>query len=95
MQSKDIRTIDKSDWGSGVWQDEPDEMQWEDTETGFPCLIHRTEMGHLCGYVGVAKVHPLFEVKYGDAPNALHDVHGGLTFSGTFSEHKEVWWFWF
>ena len=30
----------------------------------FPCMIIRTEMGHLCGYVGVQSGHSFFNKKY-------------------------------
>jgi hypothetical protein len=34
-------TIDKSSWGNGPWQTEPDKAQWQDEETGLPCLAVR------------------------------------------------------
>ena len=49
MQRIEYRTIDKSQWGEGPWQDEPDKIQWQDEETGLPCLIVRGHMGFLCG----------------------------------------------
>lgn len=58
-------TIDKSDWGHGLWQDEPDKVQWVDETTGLDCLIVRTPLGHLCGYVGVPPDHPWHGVDYG------------------------------
>lgn len=51
----------------GVWQDEPDYQHWVDEETGLDCLIVRQpSSGHLCGYVGISKDHPLYGIKYGD-----------------------------
>jgi hypothetical protein len=83
--------IDKSDWGDGPWQDEPDHAQWQDPSTDLVCLgVRHPSSGHWCGYVGVAEGHPAFGVPYGDAddlgePNAdgyrYLRVHGGLTFS--------------
>ncbi len=30
METKEWRFIDKSKWGEGPWQSEPDKMQWLD-----------------------------------------------------------------
>lgn len=90
MDTKEYRTIDKSDWGDGPWQDEPDKIQFTDEATGLPCLIVRVAWsGHLCGYVGLSEGHPAFGVEYSDVRRAAPDddgdewidVHGGLTFS--------------
>lgn len=77
METREYRTIDKSDWGDGPWQQEPDKKQWQDAETGLPCLIVRGPNGSLCGYVGVSDGHPAFEKNYDDVDV---EVHGGLTF---------------
>lgn len=88
-------TRDKSGWGDGTWQNEPDKVQWVDDATGLDCLIVRGPSGALCGYVGVAEGHPYFRVGYSDcaqgpncgetwcshSPGSKMDVHGGLTFS--------------
>lgn len=66
MQTKQWHTLDKSDWGDGPWQLEPDKAQWPDVETGLPCLIVRNTFGAWCGYVGVPPGHPLHGVKYSD-----------------------------
>jgi hypothetical protein len=39
METIEYRTQDKTQWGNGDWQNEPDKKQWQDTETGYPCLI--------------------------------------------------------
>ena len=70
---------DKSTWGEGPWQDEPDKAQWGDPKSGVPCLIVRGPVGALCGYVGVHDDHPYFRRNYDELENI--DVHGGLTFS--------------
>jgi hypothetical protein len=62
----------------GVWQQEPDKVQWVDDATGLDCLIVRGPAGALCGYVGVPEGHPCFQKEYDDV-NV--DVHGGLTFA--------------
>jgi len=79
MKTIEYRTVDKSTWGAGPWQNEPDKKQWLDEETGYPCLIVRNPVGALCGYVGVSRAHPAFEQDYNDV---AADVHGDLTFSG-------------
>lgn len=86
-------TIDKSDWGPGSWNEEPDKLQYPDEDTGLPCLILRSTLGHLCGYVGVSSTHPLFGKSY-EEPDIK--VHGGLTFAGKWEEQgNDIWWFGF
>ena len=77
-------TIDKTQWPSrGEWDSEPDKAQWIAEATRFDCLIVRGRSGALCGYVGVPKIHPMFEKDYDDVHDITDiDVHGGLTFSG-------------
>lgn len=82
-------TVDKSRWGNGAWQSEPDKVQWVDAATGLDCLIVRGPAGALCGYVGVPESHQLFEKGYDDADVS---VHGGLTFSDHCQEPtRETW----
>lgn len=71
--------VDRNGWPSGIWDQEPDRKQWEDKETGLPCLIVRNDFGNLCGYVGVNNSHILFGKDYSDLNL---DVHGGLTYAG-------------
>lgn len=77
---KEYRTIDKSGWPRGEWDQEPDKAQWKDPATGLHCLIVRNSMGALCGYVGVPASHPLHGVGY-DEVSIDARVHGGLTYS--------------
>jgi hypothetical protein len=52
---------DKSKWGEGPWRNEKDLQIWKDADTGYHCRIERSPSGgYLCGYVGVAKGHPLY-----------------------------------
>lgn len=85
MQYREYRTINKSSWGDGAWQTEPDKVQFKDEATGLPCLIVRVpHSGHLCGYVGVAEGHNLYGKDYDDVKRAdgeYIDAHGGLTFA--------------
>jgi hypothetical protein len=111
MEAREYRTQDKSDWGHGPWQEEPDKMQFVDQATGLPCLIVRNHSGALCGYVGVPENHKAFELHYDAELVRGINVHGGLTFSdhctkgGAEETHichvpapgepDNVWWFGF
>lgn len=66
MKTIEYHTVDKSGWGAGPWQSEPDKRQWQDEATGLPCLIVRGPVGALCGYVGVGAQHPLHSKDYSD-----------------------------
>lgn len=107
---REYRTVDKSAWGRGAWDGEPDKVQWIDPTTGLDCLIVRGPSGALCGYVGVDDSHPWHGKEY-SASEIDVSVHGGLTFSdpcaetGDESAHvchvaapgraDHVWWFGF
>lgn len=94
--------VDKSAWGDGPWQSEPDRAEWKDEATGLPCLAVRGPGGHWCGYVAVAPEHPLHGKDYNEADCA---VHGGLTYASECAgqichvpapgEPDNVWWFGF
>lgn len=98
---KEVAIIDKSKWGDGPWQAEPDRAEWE--YAGFPCLaVRHSRSGHWCGYVGVPPNHPLHGKSY-DVPNVA--IHGGLTYAAACDGHvchvpkagepENVWWFGF
>lgn len=88
METLEYRTIDKTGWGDGPWQDEPDKRQWQDDATGLSCLIVRGPAGAWCGYVGVPETHPYFGADY--SSDVDMDVHGGLTFAGKCADHGRV-----
>jgi len=105
MSTDQIETpaIDKSTWGDGPWQQEPDRLDF--VHAGYACLVTRhPRHGHLCGYVGVDETHPLFGDPYQETPEEI-DVHGGLTYSARCSGQvchvpapgmpEDVWWFGF
>jgi thiol-disulfide isomerase/thioredoxin len=72
---------DRSTWGSGPWDNEPDKMQYWDSKYNFPVVIKRNAMGSLCGYVGVSPGHPWYGQRYDkvDVHGEYVSVHGGLT----------------
>ncbi len=95
--------IDKSTWGEGPWQTDPDRLEW--THAGLPCLARRNERhGNWCGYAAVPPGHPLHGKSYHDVELEL-EAHGGLTYADRCSgeichvpapgESDEVWWFGF
>ena len=105
--TREYHTVDKSTWGDGPWQSEPDKRQWQDEATGLPCLIVRGPSGALCGYVGVPSTHPEHGADY---DHVGVEVHWGLTFSDSCAHSAEdtgichvpgegdpdnVWWFGF
>ncbi len=73
---KEQHYIDKSEWGNGVWKNEPDRVSWIDPTTNYHCLIKRNQFGTLCGYVAVGKNHPYYE-----KDDRCLNVHGSITFT--------------
>lgn len=99
--------MDRSQWGDGDWQNEPDKVQFFDEESGYTCLIHRNYCGAWCGYVGIPESHPYFGKGRCDPPVF---IHGGLTYDGLCQQQphpygvchqaypgqpERVWWFGF
>jgi hypothetical protein len=102
MKPTEEAYFDKSTWGDGPWQSEPDRIEWRFSGTPrLAMLIVRNSMGALCGYVGVPPGHPWHGKQYGEVDA---DVHGGLTYSDACveggkichvalpGEPEEVWW---
>lgn len=71
-----IPSYDKSNWGVGEWNNEPDRQDF--IHAGFSCFILRNQIGCWCGYVGIPESHPYFGKDYNDIPV---DVHGGITYA--------------
>jgi hypothetical protein len=100
MSTLTAPVIDKSSWGDGPWQTEPDRVEWE--HAGLPCLAKRNHHGVWCGYAAVAPGHPWYAADY-DVPDV--DVHGGLTYADRCQGSichvpkpgtpDDVWWFGF
>lgn len=93
-------TFDKSTWGEGPWQHEPDRLDFE--HAGLPCLLSRGPGGHWCGYAAVPPGHP-WHGQSDETPAV--EVHGGLTYANRCDGHvchvpkpgepDDVWWFGF
>jgi hypothetical protein len=103
MEAKTADVVDKSAWGKGPWDDEPDRVEWRVPEyPGLACLMVRGPMGGWCGYVGVQPGHPLHGKSYGDNGVDALQVHGGITYGDACAGHichvpgpgesDEVWW---
>lgn len=92
--------MDKSGWGEGPWQDEPDRAEWR--HAGLPCLAIRNRLGAWCGYAAVPRSHPYYGMHH---EMTDLDAHGGLTYTGLChggichvpapGEPDDVWWFGF
>jgi len=82
MNERTYSTINKTGWGDGPWQHEPDKVQWTDQATGMACLAKRhRENGFLCGYVGVATAHPWHGKEINDGDIWQLEVHGGISYT--------------
>jgi hypothetical protein len=98
--TKKGRDYNKSGWGTGPWNNEPDRKDF--THEGYACFLLRNNVGVWCGYVGVPSSHPLYGVTHNDVDV---EVHGGLTYSNKCDGHvchdpepdmpDDVWWFGF
>ena len=70
--------IEKSEWGDGPWQREPDRMEW--IASGLPARIRRNPIyGTLCGYVGVPPEHPMHGIRHSDLEYGALRAHRGIT----------------
>jgi hypothetical protein len=90
---------DKSDWGDGEWNLEPDYASFIHDATAFPCLAKRNLFGAWCGYVGVDDGHPLFLIEVEHEVYKYIDVHGSVGSVGYFPEDavsfappRRLWW---
>lgn len=70
--------VDRSDFLSGEWDQEPDLVTWGDPETGYTCEIRRMPRGHLNGYVHLPANHPWNHLESEWMVDAT--VHGGVTY---------------
>ena len=64
------------------------EKEWT-TEAGLEARVLFVDDSHNCGYVKIPENSKLYNVGYCDAPS--FDVHGGITFSGKFTDTDGYW----
>jgi hypothetical protein len=76
---------EKSKWGDGPWQNEPDRVEFH--HAGLACILHRNRVGTWCGYVGVPPTHPAHGKRYDDVDVS---VHGGLTYADHCMENGPI-----
>lgn len=77
-----IPSVDRSTWGMGPWDNEPDQVEWE--SSGLTCILRRaSSLGHWCGYVSVPRSHAFFgKNEYDLFDLGAHlSVHGGITYA--------------
>lgn len=89
---------DRTKWGPGPWENEPDRAEWR-TAAGLPGLAVRGPYGNWCGYAAVAPGHPAHGAAFGKLDI---NAHGGLTYGQacqgeichvpTPGEPDDVWW---
>jgi hypothetical protein len=100
MKPSELPPIDRSKWGPGPWDGEPDRVEFK-TAAGFTALIQRVQRGHLCGYVAVPHTHP-FYASGDDRLKYKLEVHGDVTYAKACAGHvchvpapgesDDVWW---
>lgn len=84
--------------GTGPWINEPDEATWQEY-VGYLCWMRRP-WGTWNAYCTVPRTHPWFGLNYdaelpgSTTPEETIQVHGGLTFAGTWFSEGD-WWFGF
>lgn len=64
----------------GPWNDEPDEIVWDDEVSGLSCMARRAQGGHWCGYVALPSGHPWNGKGIEYLPGDL-DIHGGISYA--------------
>ena len=65
----------------GPWSKEADKLTWVDPETGLHCIIRRSALGFLSGYVAVPRRHPLFGFRADAVSTTVAMAHGGLNYA--------------
>jgi hypothetical protein len=105
VTAPELHVVDRSGWASGPWDTEPDRIEWR--EHGLACLVTRSPLGHLCGYVAVPRGHPWHGVDFGSGRSpeegvSKPEVHGGPTYGAACQGHvchvpepgepDDVWW---
>lgn len=77
--------IDRTAWGPGPWDGEPDEKDW--VHEGYKCAATRSWAGSWHGSVRIPGGHPLHGKPYDDPGILDLDVHGGISFAEDCDKH--------
>jgi len=81
-----IEGIDKTSWGEGPWQHEPDRVEF--IHQGVPCLMFRSPLsGAWNGYAGAEPGHPWHGT---DLAADQAEAHGGITWTGPTSADQRM-----
>lgn len=93
--------VDKTGWGPGAWNDEPDRVDF--VHAGLPCLaLRHPRNGNWCGYAAVPPGHPLHGRDWKEGvPLAFHyEINYSAACDGGLichvpapGEPDGVWWF--
>lgn len=86
--------VDRSSWGRGAWDGEPDRMMWQRGQ--LTCLaLRQIGAGYWCGYVGVPFGHPAFGKGLSEVEisSAQHEVNYAELELG--KEDPPLYWFGF
>lgn len=90
--TKNVNCNPRGDWRPGIWDDEPDYVNWTDDTTGYICIARRHELfGFWCGYVVIPESHPLYEKDdYSEFPDEVQDAaHCGITWANYHNDFGE------
>ena len=79
--------VDKTAWGPGQWNDEPDKVHFVVKENGMDGLAVRGPHGGWCGYIAIEPGHPDHGKDY-DSVGV--EVHGGLTYGSLCQEDGKI-----
>lgn len=83
--------MDKSNWPRGIWDYEPDNLEWVDNPTDLVCHIRRHEFGYLCGYVAICEHHPWYYLPEEEWLSKDLPSHGGITCADYDPGHLYLW----
>lgn len=74
---------DRKPHADGPWLGEADKVCWRDEASGYDCIMMRERSdGHLRGFVGVPREHPLWGWESEAVPSDIGiEVHGGLDYA--------------
>ena len=79
----ELRNFDWSNFEAGIWNDEPDFIQWMDESTALPCLMVRNKpLGVWRAYVGVEPGHSAYSLDADELRRNNIEIYGELGYTG-------------